>query len=87
MMCMPDLNHHSLSRVWHRLIADNGTGAPAGWNWILCLSVSKIIHNSWCTELYHSVFTSFSMMGFDASGHIAEETKNARCVIQNYPAL
>ncbi|KAK2462762.1 hypothetical protein APHAL10511_005280, partial [Amanita phalloides] len=41
----------------------NGTGAPAGWNWLLSL-----------------LFTAGTMTGFDASGHIAEETKNARIV-------
>ncbi|KAJ7150188.1 amino acid/polyamine transporter I [Mycena filopes] len=39
----------------------NGTGAPAGWNWIF-------------------LFTAYTMTGFDASGHIAEETKNASVV-------
>ena len=42
---------------------DNGTGAPAGWNWILCF-----------------LFTAGTLTGFDASGHIAEETKNASVV-------
>lgn len=41
--------------------SDNGTGAPSGWNWILCF-----------------LFTGGTLTGFDASGHIAEETKNAR---------
>ncbi|KAJ7147949.1 gamma-aminobutyric acid transporter [Mycena filopes] len=41
----------------------NGTGAPAGWNWILSF-----------------LFTAYTMTGFDASGHIAEETKNASVV-------
>ncbi|KAK7031520.1 gamma-aminobutyric acid transporter [Favolaschia claudopus] len=41
----------------------NGTGAPAGWNWILSF-----------------LFTAGTMTGFDASGHIAEETKNASVV-------
>ncbi|KAF8630536.1 hypothetical protein AX15_002857 [Amanita polypyramis BW_CC] len=41
----------------------NGTGAPAGWNWMLSF-----------------LFTSGTMTGFDASGHVAEETKNARVV-------
>ncbi|GLB33307.1 putative gamma-aminobutyric acid transporter [Lyophyllum shimeji] len=41
----------------------NGTGAPAGWNWILSF-----------------LFTAGTMTGFDASGHIAEETKNARII-------
>ncbi|KAF8075906.1 hypothetical protein FPV67DRAFT_1604632 [Lyophyllum atratum] len=41
----------------------NGTGAPAGWNWILSF-----------------LFTAGTMTGFDASGHIAEETKNARVI-------
>ncbi|KAJ6622580.1 hypothetical protein B0H10DRAFT_2187489 [Mycena sp. CBHHK59/15] len=41
----------------------NGTGAPAGWNWILSF-----------------LFTAETMTGFDASGHIAEETKNANVV-------
>ncbi|KAI0829268.1 hypothetical protein BC628DRAFT_1337291 [Trametes gibbosa] len=41
----------------------NGTGAPAGWNWILSF-----------------LFTAGTMIGFDASGHIAEETKNASVV-------
>ncbi|KIO26163.1 hypothetical protein M407DRAFT_24595 [Tulasnella calospora MUT 4182] len=39
----------------------NGTGAPAGWNWILSL-----------------FFAAWTLTGFDAAGHIAEETKNAR---------
>ncbi|TFY77862.1 hypothetical protein EWM64_g6149 [Hericium alpestre] len=38
----------------------NGTGAPAGWNWMLSF-----------------LFTAGTLTGFDASGHIAEETKNA----------
>lgn len=42
---------------------DNGTGAPAGWNWLLCF-----------------LFTSGTLTGFDAAGHIAEETKNASVV-------
>ncbi|KIY53882.1 gamma-aminobutyric acid transporter [Fistulina hepatica ATCC 64428] len=41
----------------------NGTGAPAGWNWILSF-----------------LFTAGTLIGFDASGHIAEETKNASVV-------
>lgn len=41
----------------------NGTGAPAGWNWILSY-----------------LFTAGTLIGFDASGHIAEETKNASVV-------
>ncbi|KAF9242947.1 hypothetical protein BU15DRAFT_86712 [Melanogaster broomeanus] len=41
----------------------NGTGAPAGWNWILSY-----------------LFTAGTLTGFDASGHIAEETKNASVV-------
>ncbi|EJD00811.1 amino acid transporter [Fomitiporia mediterranea MF3/22] len=41
----------------------NGTGAPAGWNWILSF-----------------LFTAGTLTGFDASGHIAEETKNAKVV-------
>ncbi|KAK2462759.1 hypothetical protein APHAL10511_005277 [Amanita phalloides] len=41
----------------------NGTGASAGWNWVLSF-----------------LFTFDAMIGFDASGHIAEETKNARIV-------
>ncbi|EKM59529.1 uncharacterized protein PHACADRAFT_250094 [Phanerochaete carnosa HHB-10118-sp] len=41
----------------------NGTGAPAGWNWLLSF-----------------LFTAGTMIGFDASGHIAEETKNASVV-------
>lgn len=42
---------------------DNGTGAPAGWNWILSF-----------------LFCAGTLTGFDASGHIAEETKNASVV-------
>ncbi|KAE8543712.1 hypothetical protein D1P53_000428 [Cryptococcus gattii VGV] len=38
----------------------NGTGAPAGWNWMLCFLVAAA-----------------SITGFDASGHISEETKSA----------
>ncbi|KAJ3827809.1 amino acid transporter [Lentinula raphanica] len=38
----------------------NGTGASAGWNWLLSF-----------------LFTAGTMTGFDASGHIAEETKHA----------
>lgn len=41
----------------------NGTGAPAGWNWMLSF-----------------LFTAGTLTGFDASGHIAEETKNASVV-------
>jgi len=41
----------------------NGTGAPAGWNWILSF-----------------LFSAGTLTGFDASGHIAEETKNASIV-------
>ncbi|KAF8263194.1 amino acid permease-domain-containing protein [Lactarius quietus] len=41
----------------------NGTGAPAGWNWILSF-----------------LFTAGTLTGFDASGHVAEETKNASVV-------
>jgi amino acid transporter len=44
-------------------IVDNGTGAPAGWNWLLSF-----------------LFTSGTLTGFDASGHVAEETKNASIV-------
>lgn len=39
---------------------NNGTGAPAGWNWILSFLVA-----------------AFSITGFDASGHISEETRSA----------
>ncbi|KAG5643584.1 hypothetical protein DXG03_000637 [Asterophora parasitica] len=41
----------------------NGTGAPAGWNWMLSF-----------------LYTAGTVTGFDASGHVAEETKNARVV-------
>ncbi|KIK98162.1 hypothetical protein PAXRUDRAFT_824178 [Paxillus rubicundulus Ve08.2h10] len=41
----------------------NGTGALAGWNWILSY-----------------LFTAGTLTGFDASGHIAEETKNASVI-------
>ncbi|KIO21277.1 hypothetical protein M407DRAFT_29106 [Tulasnella calospora MUT 4182] len=41
----------------------NGTGAPAGWNWILSF-----------------LFAAGTMTGFDAAGHIAEETKNASVI-------
>lgn len=41
----------------------NGTGAPAGWNWILSF-----------------LYTAGTLTGFDAAGHIAEETKNASYV-------
>ncbi|KAG8986330.1 hypothetical protein FRB94_010216 [Tulasnella sp. JGI-2019a] len=41
----------------------DGTGAPAGWNWMLSF-----------------LFTSFILVGFDAAGHVAEETKNASVV-------
>lgn len=34
-----------------------------------------------CLPCRHSLFTSGTMIGFDASGHIAEETKNARYAI------
>jgi translation initiation factor 5B len=44
-------------------VTDNGTGAPAGWNWILSF-----------------LFTAGTLTGFDASGHVAEETKNASVV-------
>ncbi|KAH9905067.1 uncharacterized protein BXZ73DRAFT_85280 [Epithele typhae] len=44
-------------------MTNNGTGAPAGWNWILSF-----------------LFTAGTMIGFDASGHVAEETKNASVV-------
>ncbi|KAJ7921380.1 gamma-aminobutyric acid transporter, partial [Mycena leptocephala] len=52
------------------LLVHNGTGAPAGWNWILCFTVLSGF----------SLFTAGTMTGFDASGHIAEETKNASVV-------
>ncbi|KAI5116859.1 hypothetical protein M0805_009169 [Coniferiporia weirii] len=45
------------------LLTYNGTGAPAGWNWMLSF-----------------LFTAGTLTGFDASGHIAEETKNASVV-------
>jgi hypothetical protein len=48
---------------------------------VMLVCIEKIIHNSQCTELYHSVFSSIAMVGFDAAGHIAEETKNARCAL------
>jgi len=41
----------------------NGTGAPAGWNWMLSF-----------------LFTTGVMIGFDASGHVAEETRNASVI-------
>ncbi|KAG8218255.1 hypothetical protein J3R82DRAFT_3865 [Butyriboletus roseoflavus] len=41
----------------------NGTGASAGWNWLLSF-----------------LFTAGTLTGFDASGHIAEETKNASVI-------
>lgn len=41
----------------------NGTGAPAGWNWMLSF-----------------LFTSSVLTGFDAPGHLAEETKKAGTV-------
>ena len=45
----------------------NGTGAPAGWNWMLSF-----------------LFTAGTLTGFDASGHVAEETKHARFVLIYY---
>lgn len=59
---------------------DNGTGAPAGWNWILSLLVMSFSHGIELELIEHliSLFTAGTMTGFDASGHIAEETKNAR---------
>ncbi|KAG8927179.1 hypothetical protein FRC01_007889 [Tulasnella sp. 417] len=47
----------------HVFYKDNGTGAPAGWNWILSF-----------------LFAAITMTGFDAAGHIAEETKNASVI-------
>jgi len=44
-------------------MTNNGTGAPAGWNWVLSF-----------------LFTAGTLTGFDASGHIAEETKNASVI-------
>ncbi|KAH7888137.1 hypothetical protein F5I97DRAFT_1942374 [Phlebopus sp. FC_14] len=48
----------------------NGTGAPAGWNWLLSF-----------------LFTAGTLTGFDASGHIAEETKNARYASRSMTSL
>ncbi|KAG8712897.1 hypothetical protein FRC09_019347 [Ceratobasidium sp. 395] len=42
----------------------NGTGAPAGWNWMLSFLFAAGVQAG----------------GFDAAGHVAEETKNARVV-------
>ncbi|KAG9317065.1 hypothetical protein JVU11DRAFT_1252 [Chiua virens] len=60
----------------------NGTGAPAGWNWMLSLCVLYILRNpfSGLIKSIGSLFTAGSLTGFDASGHIAEETKNASVV-------
>ena len=37
----------------------------------------KVVGDSCATSL----FTAGTLTGFDASGHIAEETKNARCTV------
>jgi translation initiation factor 5B len=58
----------------------NGTGAPAGWNWTLSLYVLDFFLSPYANLFSYSLFTAGTMTGFDASGHIAEETKNARVV-------
>lgn len=61
---------------------DNGTGAPPAWNWILSMYIfNPGIINQAGTPIFYSLFTSGTMTGFDASGHVAEETKNARYVL------
>lgn len=66
-------------RLIHVLWPDNGTGAPEGWNWILSLYVKR----GQCLDrladaAFLSLFAAGTLTGFDAAGHIAEETKNAR---------
>jgi hypothetical protein len=46
-----------------------------------CLWLNSIVYTK-C-----SLFTAGTMTGFDASGHIAEETKNARLGYSSYPLL
>ena len=69
----------SISLTEFQFSPDNGTGAPAGWNWILSLCVISFFWKRIALiERFASLFTAGTMTGFDASGHIAEETKNAR---------
>ncbi len=41
----------------------------------------QALHTSKVAEKASSLFTGGTLTGFDASGHIAEETKNARHVM------
>jgi hypothetical protein len=71
---------------WYREIdltsSDNGTGAPPAWNWILSLYVTMLCLIELLLTIC-SVFSSGVLTGFDAAGHVAEETKNARYDMKN----
>ena len=49
---------------------------------MLSLFVSSLFTTKDALNHNHSVFTGSLLGGFDAAGHIAEETKNARCDIK-----
>jgi hypothetical protein len=56
------------------------------WNWRTCrveldfVIVRLSLMQRYKLNIRFSLFTAGTMTGFDASGHIAEETKNARFV-------
>ena len=67
---------------WPLCMPDNGTGASAGWNWMLSLYVRHPFSGICWIIAGRSLFTAGTMTGFDASGHVAEETKNARWALR-----
>lgn len=81
MTCMSVIHlHGDLFSDDIALRSDNGTGAPAGWNWILSLHVFYLLGWVGTYFYFNSLFTAGTLTGFDASGHVAEETKNARVI-------
>ncbi|KAJ9095072.1 hypothetical protein QFC20_006760 [Naganishia adeliensis] len=63
----------------------NGTGAPAGWNWMLSFlygtsSVVVSLPGFRLPSLRIADLVRAPLKGFDASGHVAEELKNASTV-------
>lgn len=64
MTCMFKLNNDAHFRVLrHYFIPDNGTGAPAGWNWLLGLSVSRTTSFNDALNLGQVFFLALQWLG------------------------
>lgn len=67
---LPDFSRLIASQITEQERLLDGTGS--------CLCKFLHLLERSCLTLCCSLFTAGTMIGFDASGHIAEETKNAR---------